>query len=578
MAERIFHHAVPDAKSLFSLIKNDLQMLPDNEIFSVKFQEQREGKPLYTERGLPMFESTDVSYLDLVEEFRVANMKKFVTFDNIMRKRAVPTSSFEVHRVMLTWSSPRSVHFLGEEILPNQRVISSMSKICATGKCYIPDLDELAEVFVPFDTKKQANEFAKSMKNVEGKVLLITGMQTPYFETASSKVGRMVEERARIFVNDYDVFNDSFKDLDFLQSITSYDDLAIFREYGKGNALFDAEVNTLMWFNAMYYKPGDPVFNLIISGPPSIAKTSCLRLYQSIFGDPGTKVFQAEGSTVKGLLPSFSEPVRPGALIDARFFIGVDEFFRSATSDAQSKGMKDTTQQIQAFMSKLLGVISRGDETYSSGKGSIDDEMTAALMATDNLTAQTRHALQEAVEGDPAILRRFMIVWLGTKTEWQNIEQATVRPSQRELVPMCQKFWKEKYNYDVTKLKRLAEWARSKIPKVVVDYSKTQKLGDELVRELLTELMAKEGRVPDDDFIKEILRKVVIRVHVEGAVVCACITRHIINAKKRLPTSFTVDDEDYIVAKNVLRRPLHDMFEIFKDALENSTRKIGRIN
>jgi hypothetical protein len=304
-------------------------------------------------------------------------------------------------------------------------------------------------------------------------------------------------------------------------------------------------------------------------------------LYQAVFGDRGQKVFQAEGSTVKGLLPSFTEPIRNGALIDASFFIGIDEFFRSAASTAHSQGHKDTTTQIQSFMSKLLAVVTRGDESFSSGKGEVTDMMTASLMATDNLTAQTKNALASAIEGDPAILRRVIIVQLGTEEEWANIKGAKIRPATTELVPFARKFWLKKYGYDMMKLKRLAEWARCKARDLYIDFEALEKYTKEMEREIIVQSCAGKEIIADDTFMENILRKVVFRLHLEAAVKCSAITRSLINAKS-LPKKITVKEEDFKVARTVMEprtvmeRPLKNMFDMFITSLDDSERGLER--
>ena len=575
MSEKIFQYELNSAKALVSELRTEIVSATRNEVINVSFQKMEKGKPVVTERMKPIMRAVDVDYLELIQELREENELSFVTVENVQRSMIIPKMGFELSEVLLSWETKQKKHFLGEELPKEVKIIKSKYRLCAIARCHVIGIDDECEVMFPFDTAAQAREFVESAKDLQGKVLSVSGMIIPYFMQFKRKSGRVSERHKKLYVTSYNIYNDSFKDVDFVDKLNSFDDFAIFRDYGAGNALYAQEVNLLMWYNAFYVKQGDPVFNLILSGPPSIAKTSCLRLYQAVFGDRGQKVFQAEGSTIKGLLPSFTEPIRNGALIDASFFIGIDEFFRSAASNAQSQGHKDTSTQIQSFMSKLLAVITRGDESFSSGKGEVTDTMTAALMATDNLTAQTRHALASAIEGDPAILRRIIIVQLGTEEEWANIKGAKVRPATTELVPLARKFWLKKHGFDLMKFKRLAEWARCKSKDLYVDFEMLEKYTNDMERELIVKSCAGKEILADSAFMDNILRKVVFRLHLEAAVKCTAITRTLISSKK-LPTTIQVKEEDFMVARTIMERPLRDMFDMFITSLDDSERGIER--
>lgn len=317
---------------------------------------------------------------------------------------------------------------------------------------------------------------------------------------------------------------------------------------------------------------GDPVFNLVLTGPPSIAKTSCVQLYQHIFGD-GDMV-QTKGSTLKGLLPSFKEPVRNGELIDARFFIGVDELFRSPAADAHKQGWKNVNEQTRAYLSSLLPVLTRRRQRTSAGTGSVTEPMRAALMATDNMTAETVGALRATVMDDPAVLRRFLLVQLGNEDEWKRLENAPVKPSEQELIPMCQDHWMKKYTFSVKKLRRLAEWARLKSRDIIVDTTKGIEYINTEVMDALMQAFSEGESLPEQGLIEKATRKIVMRLHMDGAVRCAAIMRTVFEKEDEgVPEEIIVKEEDYVQAVAVLRRPIRSMAFMFDEAIKENIRE-----
>lgn len=574
--EVIFTEVFQGEKSFVDALTAKIKNCGVNETIHVKFEKWNEGKQVFTPKGEPEYREVDFNFLEVCEELRQLKSNAFVTFDNVHRMMALPVQSFNKGNESLSWRTKRGYHFLGEAHDTRSHISGVTHRLCARARVQLVKEQKVVEAIIPFNTQAELSHFMTQAKDLSAKVLSLSGMIIQSFVNSSSKSGKGVEVIEKLFVTDYNIYDDSFKDVTFLDKIKTPDDLAIFRDYGSGRAIYADEVNELMWYNVFFSLSGFPVFNLVLTGPGSIAKTSCLRLYQAVFGDPGKLIIQTEGSTVKGLLPSFTEPVKNGELIDARFFLGVDELFRSPASDAHSRGQSDIGAQTSAYLSKLLPVLTRSQQGFASGKGGTTDPMVASLMATDNLIAATRVALKQTITSDPATLRRILIVKLGRDQEWENLENAELNPSEDELVPFCKKYWQDTYGYNLTHLKRLAIWARKNAKNVQVSNKKCTIMSEELVKEILTSLKGTNGTLVDDDFVHKMTRRVPPRLHFVGAVKCAAVTRTIC-ASKKLPKMVKILDEDYDTAKRVLYRPLRDMYEIFLEDLEESTRAIQRV-
>ena len=303
--------------------------------------------------------------------------------------------------------------------------------------------------------------------------------------------------------------------------------------------------------------------------------STALAVYARIFSVTA-KVLIGSGGTKKGLIPSFSGDVpREGALVKEPWFAPVDEFFTISSSEAVALGVERIANMHRQYIRDLLPVITRSPLRYPSAK---DDEfecvMEASLMATDNLVQKTREALKILVEEDPAVLRRFCVVWLGTdvKSRVRRSPSGGVDDNMKFL----EKFWLENYGFSVMGMKRLGEWCRGIVADIQVDGMKCLDIQRGVMSDLVYEALEKDGTLEDVDVVDAFCRSVDFSVHIMGMVRCEALMREVYASKGELP-KVKVEDQDYESAKELFKRVMRDSMFLFDTAIWSVSGGVRRI-
>ena len=542
-----------------------------SELLHVEFFQKKDGKIVADGRGNPLPVESSMSYLKLKRALRAQKTLSFVTMDTLKSERVIVVKAPSVEETVFVAEFENSrgtgikQYFLDEGMVDERKgtIIDYKSKWTVCMRAVVVSKKYQANLLFPCTSRSEAEELAKEISEtmLGGKILEISGMEVP--EVFESKASRTSNVSMKIIVNNYEIYKDKFSDVkEVLTKLKSWKDFAIWRDLAKGNIYYSQEVNELLMFSTMYVKQGRAVFNLILSGLPSTAKTTCLSEYARIFGDGG-RIVQAQGATTKGLVPSFgSDTPKEGYLASPGFLKVVDEIFRHVSSQGDSKGMNNLTSAIGDYLSKLLPILTRREQIYPSGR---DTEfsvcMKAALLATDNLRQDVRVALANQVENDPAVLRRFTIVYLDEQ-EYENIKSTTFIPPDDKLHSEVKKYWQLKYGYNVEQLRRFSEWSREMLKGISADSSMCLKIADRMVSD---ELKKDIARGIDDDKVKKFARKIDFVDHIRALSECCALMRCVYKYKSgAMPKEVKVEKQDYDEAERIFARILHDCLFLFK--------------
>jgi hypothetical protein len=145
--------------------------------------------------------------------------------------------------------------------------------------------------------------------------------------------------------------------------------------------------------------------NVLLIGNPGCTKSAFLKRLAAISGD---KYVDAASSTMKGILPSFSQKnLSPGAMATAKFFACINEFFNIVRKGANGKGDE------YDVLSMLKTLLEGEKYTAQSGNGNMDIIMRgSAVLATNwpsNYGARMTTPQQLYAKIDSALLDRVLI-------------------------------------------------------------------------------------------------------------------------------------------------------------------------
>jgi hypothetical protein len=154
--------------------------------------------------------------------------------------------------------------------------------------------------------------------------------------------------------------------------------------------------------------------HLIQIGEPGTGKSYMMEALMTSM-DERQDMMRGEQSTIKGMIPSFSqEPPDPGYLAKCHRVGCVDEFF-NLLDDTQTKAEK------QKVFRKLLTLLEHRPSNATSGNGNISVQLESTMIASTNSANGVDDVVQMAQELDEAFLSR-CIVYQFTENHKQFIE------------------------------------------------------------------------------------------------------------------------------------------------------------
>lgn len=541
------------------------------ELVSVQLNETNKTVPLVDERGRPVIAKCSISFSELTQELRRQKWKTYVIVDNdknvFVRFLSRPKVAEIVFVEELGVHGQSKINFFGEDYsfsTSRESHLYSVSKPCVTAKVHHSALGREVDLYIPFDTEEAAKDACEHLDKAE--LVFVSGMRIP---TRFWNPKTRVRMAGMIFVaGSYWTKNDDYEDVGkIVPLVSSYDDLSLMKDLSSGEPLYPLYVNVLLWWNVFYVRIGDPVFNLILAGEPGVAKSHCLSLYARVFSDGGAML--GEGGTMKGLIPSFSgdEP-KVGALADAKFFVVVDEFFKSPSSSAAKAGISKESNSYNAYLRDMLPVISRIEKVYASAKDTkFSVLMRASLLGSDNIKMEARRALETLLRDDPAVLRRFVVVYLD-KGVWTRVK-ASQPANDDENIEFLNDYL-SKRGLSMKLLKRFATYLRSVTPKIKCDSSRVVECVKKVFVTEAVSYFHKET-LPDEKFMHlaaSLCLKIDFIPHFQAMVRCSCVMRTIFGKNTEgLPASFKVEDADYVFAEDMFAQILRSEFFLFEEAL-----------
>lgn len=587
------NYLCPDVSALVKVASQDdvfKQSNHDSDILYVKLHKTQNGVPVYDERGNPVGDKSMHKYEEIRHELRSGKHMVFMSVDSFRNSAVFAEGQVKVQEVVfmhhMEHQGVSKYFFFGEE--PKGDVVrGTKSRPACTVKAYVKEIGVHAVLIFPHTTLEEAREFADEFNKARKKQrVYVSGMVMPVIVTVKEKgMSSMKVVQNYVLVNEWWAKTDRYEDIGkIIDKITSINDVTFFRDLVTGEPLYPEYVRKMMWYSTAYVKMGDPVFNLILSGVPGVAKSTALGIHAALFSVE-SKTPIGSGGTKKGLIPSFSGDVPlDGALVSEPWFAPVDEFFTLSTSEGIALGVEKIANAHRQYIRDLLPVITRAKLRYPSAKdNNYEVVMESSLMATDNLIPKTREALKALVEEDPATLRRFCLVWLGpeVKSRVRRSPGANVD----ENIAFLSKYWLRTYGFPLSEMKRFGEWFRSVAADVQVDGLRCMEMQNDAIGELLMQI---RGAMLDKEVIDEFCGSVDFSVHIIAMVRCEAVMRAVYESKKSsfsvwsggvcgiclqgekigfsaggIPTNITVSEQDYVSARELFKKVMKDSFFLF---------------
>jgi hypothetical protein len=195
-----------------------------------------------------------------------------------------------------------------------------------------------------------------------------------------------------------------------IPEIKCINDLSLVWDFDNNQPIYSELETAILLGNLFYYEYGVPAFHITLCGSQRTArKSTWLNVISSITGDD---VHRCEGSTVKGLVPSFFDKIDPGAILGSRYVFLGDEFFRAPEQSAQESS---SYVKMRQFLVHMMGLFNKTEATFDSGKGKGTFLFTKSFFSTDNM--KSSNELKQLFENDPAPLRRFNFLIVSQETE-----------------------------------------------------------------------------------------------------------------------------------------------------------------
>jgi hypothetical protein len=547
-----------------------------DDLIYVQFQRMQDGKVIVDGKGNYMQDIAGMSYLRLKRELRLQKTLSFITINTIMDEHVkVISDPIVVGTIFVGEVEDAKINkfvFFGDgmgSLRSGEAFVSSKMKITVQVQGVVKNMKSI--LLFPCEDNECAQELVDLIRKMRsgGRILNISGMEMP--EVVMNKEGVSVQKMF-ILVNEFKMYDDLFSDVkEIIPYINEFDDLAVFCDVKNGKLLYPEEVNTILMFDVMYVRLGEPALNVILSGTPGSAKTSCAQLLSKVFSDDGT-IILANMSTAKGLVPSYGGEPHPGLLIEPQNFVKVvDEFFRRAQKEALSRGMEDPTSYIYSYLTEAMNVVERrADVLAGSGKGQLPKGtfMRDSFLATDNVDPDVRKALSTAIVHDKAVMRRFTFLQIRAK-EAAEVRGVEFVPPDDEIYEYVDAVCRKK-GYSLKQMARFGRWFRREVGKVLPDRMMCVRATEGIMRELLADVLKLRG---DQEVFDKWCAELNLIPFYEAFVRCCTLMRHVFKTKvNEFPERpYNVSLFDYYNAERLFRRLFVDTFDIYREGIVQAT-------
>jgi len=154
---------------------------------------------------------------------------------------------------------------------------------------------------------------------------------------------------------------------------------------------------------------------VLVIGVTGTGKTTATEIIFYKFKE-SFKYIKMTGSTLKGLIPSFANPIelRPGLFLEAQNFIPTDEFF-PGVSKLHTNDKENVLENIKDLLDYEIG-------SYASGHGKITGQMKADHIALTNPKSYGNNILQLSQHFQPENLARYLI-WYAPESQKKFIDE-----------------------------------------------------------------------------------------------------------------------------------------------------------
>ena len=517
-----------------------------------------------------------MTYEDLKDTLRKTAEDIFVTYDTVVGGKGTLSFSHYIKEdfVLYRTVGDKKV-FWGEDVNINTEG-KTISRTCI---CLGVVYDGRVYDFyfpVPDSTEESIEKFIKNFKN--GMLIKFSAMRLEKTE----KVDKNRVKRYAYLVNSFITYEDKFYDVaHILPKIKSVDDLFFYSDIKTKEPLYEEVVNRLVLYDVLYMQPGEPVFNLVLSGDAGCGKTWMVDLHTKIFGKVSGVSIAASLSTSRGFVPNFGEK-KPqlGMLIEPRNFMkGIQEMFRGVCSETREK---DKTGAIEIHLVKFMNVIERGEFEAGSGYGRINIQLRDSILATDNLTPDVRVALSSIIKKDTALIRRVTYLWLGEDAV--NAVRNAYPVGKDEYIEGILRIWEQEKGLSKRDLMRYGEWFRKVALTVNIDGVRCNKIVNDMTREILEGILAGHnvykniGPALDDvnKFTRHMLMQLNLRAFMIALVQCNAVFRATIEQVTEGLPVIEAKQEDYDLAQKLFMRLWGDSFEIAREGIWGAFDEYGR--
>lgn len=144
--------------------------------------------------------------------------------------------------------------------------------------------------------------------------------------------------------------------------------------------------------------------HLIWYAPPGTGKSYVLESLDRSLDEPAG-IHTGEGSTMKGLIPSFKDqPPKEGHMLKAQRVALIDEKF-----NLLSNSVRNSDSNLQDAFRPLLSLLEHSDRTFSSGNGEVRGLMNSVMIGVGNPSYGIDNMAQAVEKLDEAYLSRCLL-------------------------------------------------------------------------------------------------------------------------------------------------------------------------
>jgi len=410
---------------------------------------------------------------------------------------------------------------------------------------------ENVTLLFPFNNEDEKREFKKHFNF--SRPYNIIGFLIDVPRKSRTKSNANIVDKI-VIVSEYSLHEEDFSPLKkLIPEIKCINDLSLVWDFDNDISIYSELETAILLGNVFYYEYGVPALHITLCGSQRTArKSTWLNIISSITGDD---VHRCEGSTVKGLVPSFFDKIDPGAILGSKFVFLGDEFFRTPEQSAQESS---SYVKMRQFLVHMMGLFNKTEATFDSGKGKGTFLFTKSFFSTDNM--KSSNELKQLFENDPAPLRRFNFLLVSEETE-QRGESIIGDYGDLEIKELTlERFKKRGFNWK--KLYMLFKFMRELVPSVKYDRQRTRKIFLDVIEKIKPDnallptpkLEAwRDLQNGMDDAMKACVKTAVILDKLVAW-----------NDPENLPNSklFIADESDYILAEQMFERIVFDKVKV----------------